>query len=60
MHRDNTFFKSFNSLQEAKKYIQDNYTIYKEHELKLSEQTGCNILEFDTFGKDLSCNYELE
>lgn len=60
MHRDNSFFKSFNSLQEAKKYIHDNYTIYKEHGLKLSEQTGCNILEFDTFGKDLSCNYELE
>ncbi len=60
VHRDNTFFKSFGTLQEAKKYVYDNYNVYKEHDLKLSEQTGCNILEFDTLGKDLSSSYELE
>ena len=60
MHRDNNFFKSFKTLDEAKQYIYDNYNVYKEHDLRLSEQTGCNILEFDTFGKDLSNSFELE
>lgn len=58
MHRDNSFFKNFFSLAEAKKYIQDYYDIYDEKPLRLSNQTGCKILEFNCRGKECQINNE--
>lgn len=51
MHRDNSFFKSFSSLHEVDDYINEYYTITNKMDLRLSEVTGCNILEYNVIGK---------
>ena len=58
LHRDNNYFKSFNNLNIAKKYITDHYDICESYSLRLSENTGCKILEYDVVGKDLSKNLD--
>lgn len=51
MHRDNFYFKSFSSLDKANQYVYDNYDVYHKFDLRLSDMTGCNILEYKVYGK---------
>ena len=60
MHRDNRFFKFFKNLSEAESYIDKYYNIQNKSELHKSNQTGCNILDYDVSCKEYSIDNDLE
>ncbi len=60
MHRDNRFFKFFKNLSQAESYIDKYYNIQNKSEIHKSNQTGCNILDYDVSCKEYSIDNDLE
>ena len=54
------FFKDFKTVKEAESYIDKYYNVINKSNIYKSNQTGCNILDYDVSCKEYSLDNNLE